>query len=365
MKIAMISSGSSIHVKKIANALVDRGNEITLYTLPNNDKLLADFDKRIRIVKLPIKGKMGYYLNAPFIRHELKKNPVDIINAHYASGYGTLARLVGKHPLALAVFGADVYEYPFKSKLNMNTVIKNLDYSDVITSTSYVMAEKVKTYYRKDRQIYVTPFGVDLNRFCPMPVQKDEGFEIGIVKKIEKKYGIEYLLEAMSILIETYKIEDCKLLVYGRGSALEEYKQLSEKMGLKNHVYFKGFIQNEKVPMALSHMDVACFPSIEDSESFGVAAVEAMACGIPVVASDASGFTEVIENGITGFIVKKRDSQTLAEALYKIYQMSTDERKKMGDAGILRVKNYYNFDDNMDEYESILLKTSKGNKNDN
>ena len=54
MKIAMISSGSSIHVKKIANGLAERGHEIILYTLPDHDKLITDFDSRIKIKKLPV-----------------------------------------------------------------------------------------------------------------------------------------------------------------------------------------------------------------------------------------------------------------------------------------------------------------------
>ena len=362
MKIAMISSGSSIHVKKIANALVERGHEITLYTLPNHNKLLGDFDKRIRVVKLPVKGKLGYYLNAPFIKSNLKKYPVDVVNSHYASGYGTLARLVGKHPLALAVFGADVYEYPFQSAMKMRTAIKNLDYADVITSTSHVMADKVREFYHKEREIIVTPFGVDLNRFYPVQVEKDDVFEIGIVKKIEKKYGIDYLLEAVKLLKSQYKIEKCRLVIYGRGSAVEEYKKLSEYMGLDDCVFFMGFIKNEKVPEALSHMDVACFPSVEDSESFGVAAVEAMACGVPVVASDASGFTEVVEDGVTGLIVPKRDSVALAEAIYKIYQMNPEERGKMSRAGIKRVIDLYNFENNMDTYEDAINIVLRGQK---
>ena len=362
MKIAMVSSGSSIHVKKIANVLIERGHDITLYTLPNNDKLLADLDANIKVVKLPIKGKLGYILNAPFIRKELRKKPVDVVNAHYASGYGTLARMVNVHPFALAVFGADVYEYPFQSKTKMKSVVKNLNCADVITSTSHVMADKVREFYHEKREIIVTPFGVDLGRFHPVEVEKDEYFEIGIVKKIEKKYGIEYLLEALKLLKSKYGVKKCRLVVYGRGSALEEYKQLTDNMGLEESVYFMGFVQNEKVPEVISHMDVACFPSVEDSESFGVAAVEAMACGVPVVASDASGFTEVIENGVTGLIVPKRDSAALAEALYKVYLMSPSERQEMGQEGIKRVAALYDFDRNMDTYEEALNTALRGRK---
>ena len=358
MKIAMISSGSSIHVKKIANELVRRGHEITLYTLPNNDKLLPDFDERIRIVKLPIKGKLGYFLNAPYIRQQLKKNPVDLINSHYASGYGTLARMVDRHPLALAVFGSDVFEYPYKSKFNMVTIIKNLDCADVITSTSQAMADKVRDFYHRKRPIYGTPFGVDLDWFHPVEVEKDDCFVIGIVKKIEKIYGYDYLLKAFKILREKYGVTNSRLSLYGRGSATEEYKAIAVSLGVSDSVYFKGFIQNEKVPEALCQMDVVCMPSIVD-ESFGVAAVEAMACGVPVVVSDAAGFVEVVKDGETGFVVPKKDAKQLAAMLYKLYQMGDAKRKEIGKAGVKRVQAFYNFSENMDVYEKAIKKALK------
>lgn len=353
MKIAFISSGSSIHVKKIANELANRGYEITLYTLPDNDKLLSNFEKRVQIVKLPIKGKLGYFLNAPFIRRHLKTHPVDIVNSHYASGYGTLARLVGKHPLALAVFGSDVFGYPFRSKMNMRMIIKNFDCADVISSTSQVMAEKIREFYHRERPIYVTPFGVDIQIFRAVTVKKDDCFEIGIIKKIEKIYGYEYLMKAFKLLKEEYGVKNTRLVIYGCGSAVEKYQALSRQLGISKNVIFRGFIQNETVPEALSRMDVVCMPSIVD-ESFGVAAVEAMACGVPVVASDASGFTEVIEDGVTGFIVPKKDEKALATALYRVYLMSEDKRNQMGQAGINRVHQLYNFMNNMDTYESAL-----------
>lgn len=329
MKIAFISSGNSIHVKKIANWLVNNNYDITLYTLPNQTKLLDDFDKKIKIVKLPFAGKKGYYLNVPFLRRQLKKGKYDLINCHYASGYGTMVRLTRIHPISLAVFGADVYDYPYKSKANMKRVIKNLDNADVITSTSNVMVKKVHEYYKNEKNIYVTPFGVDLNRFYPQDVKKDNVFEFGIVKKIEHKYGIDILLKAYKNFIDELPDSKTRLVIYGRGSAVEEYKELANKLGIDNSVEFKGFIQNELVPKVLSHMDVACFPSRLDSESFGVAAVEAMACGTPVIASDASGFTEVIEDGRTGIIVPKEDITAFKEAMKKMYFMDKEQRKQM------------------------------------
>lgn len=358
MKIAMISSGSSIHVKKIANAMAERGHQIRLYTLPNNNKLLMDFDQRIEIIKLPWKGKAGYLLNAPFIRKDLKKNSVDLVNAHYASGYGTLARLVGKHPCALAVFGSDVYEYPFKTHFNMCTIRNNLDFADVLTSTSHVMADQVKTFYHRNKHIYVTPFGVDLKIFHPQEKPRNKTFIFGIVKKIEPKYGIDILIRAYKKFCCTYPDDNTKLLIYGTGSAVGEYKRLAADLGLSDSVSFMGFIKNELVPEALSEMDVAVYSS-SSSESFGVAVVEAMACGVPVIASDASGFTEVMEEGKTGLLFPKKDVDALYQCMVKMYVMDPQERKRMGEAGAARVREYYDFDQNMDTYEEIMIKAVK------
>jgi glycosyltransferase involved in cell wall biosynthesis len=352
MRIAIVSSGSSIHVKKIANALCNRGHEIELFTLKGHEKLLKDFDRRVMIHVLPIKAPWGYYLNAPKLRRMLNDGHFDLLNSHYASGYGTLASLTKCHPFALAVFGSDVYEYPYKSKWHMKRVIKNFDCADVLTSTSNVMAAEVRKFYHKNRPIYVTPFGVDLNVFHPVDVVKDEGFEFGIVKKIEPKYGIKTLILAYQQFKKRHVTEKTRLVIYGRGSHLEEYKQLVTDEGLSDCVFFKGFIQNENVPQAFAKMHVAVFPS--ESESFGVAAVEAMGCGTPVIVSDASGFTEVVEDGKTGIIVPKKNVQALVIAMEKMYAMSDDQRSKIGAAGVKRVQCLYDFEENMDTYVAAI-----------
>lgn len=352
MRIAIVSSGNSIHVKKIANALCERGYEIELFTLKGHEKLLEDFDKRVKIHILPFRAPWGYYLNAPRLRQMLKRGHFDLLNSHYASGYGTLASLVKFHPFALAVFGSDVYEYPYKSKWHMRRMIKNLDSADVLTSTSHVMAAEVRKYYTKDRPIYVTPFGVDLKIFHPVEAERDDVFEFGIVKKIEPKYGIKTLIMAYQQFRENHPQDKTRLVIYGRGSYLEQYKLFVVEEGLSDFVIFKGFIQNEIVPQAFSKMDVALFPS--ESESFGVAAVEAMGCGTPVIVSDASGFTEVVEDGVTGIIVPKKNVQALVVAMEKMYAMSGDQRRKIGEAGAERVRRLYSFEENISTYVSAI-----------
>jgi L-malate glycosyltransferase len=357
MKIAFVSSGNSIHVKKLANGLVKHGHSVTLYTLSNHNKLIDDFNKKVKVVILPFGGKTGYYLNAPILRRSLLKNNYDIVNCHYVSGYGTLVRLANVHPIVTSVFGSDVYDYPFKSSSNMKRIIKNLDSAAVITSTSQVMANKVREYYKTDKHIYVTHFGIDINIFKPISKEKNDNnnaydcFTFGIVKKLEDKYGIGLLIKAFASFLENLEDKSrCKLIIYGRGSKENNYKALAKELNVQDFVIFKGYIQNELVPEALSKIDVVCLPSQEDSESFGVAAVEAMACAKPLIVSDASGFTEVVEDKICGFIIPKGDQNALIDKMKFCYEMSGDILENMGMNGYHRVQKMFNFEDNIMTY---------------
>lgn len=352
MNIAFVSSGNSIHVQKLANGLVKNGHSVTLYTLPNHTKLLNRFDGRVEINLLKFGGKLGYYLNMPLLTRMLKKGNYDLVNCHYVSGYGTLARLTHVQPLVASVFGSDVYDYPFKSKSNMKKIIKNLDAAKVITSTSQVMANKVKEYYDTPKPIYVTPFGVDTSIFKPHKKNMDSTiFTFGIVKKLEDKYGIGLLIEAFAKFLESVDVKSkYRLMIYGRGSQEAKYKELAKELEVKDYVFFEGFIQNELVPEALSQMDVGVLPSQIDSESFGVSAVEAMACGVPLIVSDASGFTEVVEDKVCGFIVPKSDKEALVEMMKHVVSMDKKELTSMGQNGYQRVHNLYDFEDNIITY---------------
>ena len=357
MNIAFISSGSSIHVKKLANGLIENGHKVTLYTLPNHTKLINQFNENVKIEILTFGGKKGYYLNVRELRKKLISNKFDLINCHYVSGYGTLARLTKVRPLVASVFGSDVYDYPFKSKSNMKRIIKNLDAANVITSTSQVMVNKLKEYYKTEKPTFVTHFGVDTNVFKPLNKDKlnSQKFTFGIVKKLEDKYGIGILIEAFGELVKKNKSnKEFQLQIYGRGSQENKYKDLSKKLGVDDKVHFNGFIKNELVPEVLNKIDVVCLPSVIDSESFGVSAVESMACAVPLIVSDASGFTEVVKNNKTGFIVPKGNLEELIEKMEMCVEMPSEELKRIGMNGYNRVKKMFDFNDNIQTYINAI-----------
>ena len=350
MKIAFISAANSSHTVKWVNALVRRGPEVRLYSLPDQTDQQGAIDSQVTVVYLKKGGFQGYFANKGQLRRELKAFAPDIVNAHFASGYGTLARCSKARPLLLSVWGSDVYDFPAISPLHRHIVTQNIRYANAVASTSHVMAQQVRRATGYDKHIYVTPFGVDCSRFCPAPVAH-EGLRVGTVKLLEAKYGMEYLIQGFADFLQQYS-GNATLSIYGKGSKKEELQAQINSLGMGASIKLMGAVPNNEVPEIINQLDLFVLPSVLDSESFGVSAVEAMACGVPVIASDVDGFRETVEDGVTGSIIKRRDSGAITQKLLELAE-NPAKREQLGKAGRERVLRLYDFDKNVDEMERI------------
>ena len=355
MKVLFLSNAKSIHTVKWVNALSGRGHEVHLAYKKDDYPVEKNIDNRVILHQLKNSGTKGYYLNSRELNKLYKTLKPDVVNAHYASGYGTLARHSKLKPLILSVWGSDVYDFPYHSKIKMKILKENINFAGKIASTSYSMAAQVEKIMGIKMDITVTPFGVDTDLFKPISTVKKD-FTFGIVKTLSKKYGIEYIIKAFKILLDRMEAESIpikpKFEVYGRGILEEELKELTKKLNISDRVYFNGYIPNINVPEAINGMDIFCLGSESESESFGVAAVEAMACAVPVIATDVSGFKEVMVNGETGFIVPRKDENAMAEAMYNL-MLNSELRKKMGKNGRKRVIELYDWKKNVDIMERL------------
>lgn len=359
MKIAFISAAQSIHIVRWANAMAARGHEVAVLTCKNHMPAQTEsYEEGVRIIPLKFSAPLGYYLNAGRLKKIVKKEKFDIINVHYASGYATLARRAKLKDALLNIWGSDVYEFPYASAFNMRTSKKNLAYFKGVASTSNCMARQAESIV--NREYFITPFGVDISLFKPMPELKPENEIIfGTVKTLSPKYGIEDTVKAFIILNKRLVAEGKKDIsdklryeIYGRGELKDKLQQLIDENSMQAKIKLCGYVQNSRLPEIYNRFTVCNCNSVSNSESFGVAAVEAMACGIPVQASDAEGFAEVVEDGVTGLIAPKGDTEAIAGNMYKLL---TDEklREQMSHSGVERVKRLYNWEENVDLMEEI------------
>ena len=365
MKILFLSDASSIHTKRWVNSIVEKGVTVHLFSLkpvnaadyPDHDFTFTHFNLQKRFGGL---SKLSYLKVLPELKKVSAGFKPDILHAHFATSYGLLGALSGFHPFVLSVWGSDVFDFPKKSFLHKTLLEYNLKKADKILSTSHVMAEETKNYTGKE--IEVTPFGIDTVKFAPEKADRTEltpfsenDIVTGTIKLLEKKYGINYLIEAFSMLCKKHLELPLKLLIVGDGSERKNLETLSETLGIKEKVYFAGMADYSKVPYFHKVIDIYAALSILDSESFGVAIVEAQGCGKPVVVSNVGGLPEVVEDGKTGFVVERKNAAAAAEKLEKLVLDST-LTEEMGKAGRERVLKLYDWNENVAQMMEIYNK---------
>ncbi|WP_316570466.1 glycosyltransferase [Neobacillus sp. YIM B06451] len=358
MKILLLAPGRSIHTHKWALFYKNNGIDVKVVTFA--DHYSEENAKEVETIQLPklLPGKLSYFSGVFSLRKILKELKPDILHAHYVSSYGFIGALAGYKPYYVSVWGRDIFQFPQQGSVNRKIVEYTLGKADTICSTSHVMAVETNKYTNK--HIYVTPFGVDLEKFKPLERPADEQGEdsiiIGTVKALSDKYGIADLIRAFAIVYEAYP--SSKLLIVGDGPQRAEYEQLARDLGISEATKFTGRVPNTEVPAYINQMNIFAVPSTEDSESFGVAAVEAMACGVPPVVSNVGGLPEVVIEGKTGYVVPKENPKQLSEAFLKLIR-EPETRQEMSVNGIRHVRENYDWTQNAADMVKLYRKTLK------
>lgn len=354
MKVLLVADARSVHTRRWALSLNESGVETVLYSIfPSPDDFFSSAGIRLHVFDMftyksasglkCIKGMVESHIKAVRdLRSVIDEEKPDILHAHYATSFGLIAALSGFHPFLISVWGSDVYRFPYQNFFNRMSVKYILKKADRIMSTSNVMARQTRQF--TDREIEVIPFGVDIGLFRPLSPCRDEAFMVGNVKSLSPVYGIDVLINAFSIVRKANPGREVKLMIVGDGPCRSEYEELCGTLGVKDSVVFTGRVPNERLPEYYNRFSVAV--SLSRSESFGVVAVEAMACGCPVVTSDAEGFTEVVADGETGFVVPRNDPGAAAEAIQKFID-DPFLREKMGRKGEERVRKMYDWKDSI------------------
>lgn len=349
MRIAILSAAKSIHTVRWVNSLAECGHAVALYSLPDHWIPGEVFSPRAEVHYLRRGSAAGYWLCGRELAALLVRFHPDVLSAHYATGYGTLARRCGFHPLLLSVWGSDVYEFPYEGCIHAQILRRNIENATAVASTSHAMARQVGRVCPGEKPFFITPFGVDTSVFSPRAdacPAGNGGFTVGTVKSLEPKYGIDDLVRAFALFHRRLEGEGrmmpdgVRLEIYGGGSQMESLRRLADALGIGGVTGFRGPVPHGRVPAVLRSFDIFCAPSVSDSESFGVAAVEAMACGVPVLVSDADGFREVVRDNETGLIVARRDPRLLADRMARLAG-DPGLRRRLGAAARAHVQREY------------------------
>ena len=339
MKICFLAPANSAHTKKWCRYFVSQGHSVDVVSFV--DDQIPDVSVHFIDTGAAAGGsdgeKLKYLLKASAVRKIVKSIRPDIVNAHYATSYGTVAALAGLKNYILSIWGSDIYEFPRKSLLHRALLKFSLAKAKYLFSTSRAMAEEAAKYTKKPFEI--TPFGVDMDLFSPGKRNSEHSdFVIGTVKSLAPAYGIDVLLKAAALVKEEHPQIPLKVRIAGNGPCQEEFHALASQLGIEDITQWLGFIPQEQAAAEWANMDVAVICS--NSESFGVSAVEAQSCGCPVVISDIPGLMEATIPEQSSIVIPRGNARAVANALVALYN-DQSLRKQMGIAGRAYVAQNY------------------------
>jgi glycosyltransferase involved in cell wall biosynthesis len=295
--------------------------------------------------------KLRYLTEGRSLKNILNQIHPDIIHAHYASSYGAACVSAKIDRYFLSVWGSDIYEFPHSSYFHQYLLSQSLKKASVLLSTSEVMAVEAQKYTSKTFEI--TPFGVDMNLFSPnrrtRPLN-DGRFIIGTVKTLNPIYGIKDILIASNIVVTRRPDIPLEISIAGKGSQEAELKDLCNKLQLTNRTSWLGYIDQNEAASAWANLDLAIIPSRK--ESFGVAAVEAQACGTPVITSDAPGLLESTIPGVTSVTIRSGDVDQLARCIEQLYD-APQSRAEMGAQGRMYACSRFEYNHCFEHVENL------------
>lgn len=263
----------------------------------------------------------------------VKRNEIEKIHAHWIIPQGLIAviykKLINKKiGVLLTVHGGDIFGIDNKlGKFLKKFVLNNVD---IITVVSNHIKKEVLKYTDKS-EIYIQPMGVDTKKFNPSNKSEKLKNELGIesffllfVGYISEKKGLEYLIKSMPKIIQKHK--QIKLVIIGDGILLNRIKQLAKDLSVDNNIVFLGPKSNSELPKYFATCDIFIGPSIiakgGDSEGFGIVFAEAASSGAHVVTTDFPAMREIIIDNETGYTVKQKNPDSIAERVLYIIKHS-------------------------------------------
>lgn len=352
-------AGTEIATYNIAKHLARRGHEVHVITaldtgLPKESTEEGIYVHRIFWQKIRFVGVISFWTKVFLV---LRKVNPDIIHAQSIGICipAFIAKKLLRKPYVVWGRGSDVYLPGKFTKSISKLVLKNAN--TVIALTDDMKREMQNIC---SREVSVIPNGIDLTSFGDLSrkearskLQIKEGEKVILfVGTLRPVKGVRYLIEAMSGVNQDHP--KAKLMLVGDGEEREELESLVEEFGLNERVKFIGRVQNEEIPQYMVASDVLVLPSL--SEGFPVTILEAMASGLPIVATKVGGLPEIIKDGENGILVESKSPDEIAE---KVLLILGDDglREKISGNNRGEAKRY-SWKSAVDKLEEIYQKSS-------
>ncbi len=293
-------AGTEIATYKMATHLARKGHEVHVITswdegLPKVHVENGFYIHRIPKLDIRFLGVITFWLKMVFEINNIKPNIVHG-QSLLMGPPAWIAKKIFGFPYVVWGQGSDVYSPGWFEKLTSRKILRDAD--AVLALTGHMKKEMTRIL---EREIVVVPNGIDLEEFLvPTKSFNYSNYKtIIFVGRLNPVKGVRYLIKAMRFVLE--KEPNCKLLIVGDGEERAELEALSVQLGIKESIQFAGAVPHEKVRTYLQQADVFVLPSL--SEGFPLVILEAMACGLLIVATRVGGIPDILKDGINGYLV--------------------------------------------------------------
>lgn len=276
---------------------------------------------RLKGINFKLNGRISEYPFLPYLSSVLKNIKPDVIHAHSHLFLTTFSAVKEakklRLPSVVTVHGVSAKRDAFTNFAQQSYlctvgkwIFKNATRIICLTISD---AYEVMKYGADRSKIRIVPNAVDLSLFKPSKKKSIDPLFVWVGRFVPEK-GLRYLVKAIEVVVRDCK--DAKFILIGDGPMLPMIKKMVKKSGLNDYVRFTGFMDPKSVSHVLSKATAFVFPSLK--EGMPKAVLEAMACGLPVIASKISGIDEFVTNGYNGLLVPPKDHQVLGEAIMNV-----------------------------------------------
>jgi len=355
MKIGIVCyptfGGSGVVATELGKALADRGHQVHFITY--NQPARLDFFSanlfyhEVSVSKYPLFDYQPYELAlASRMVDVVRFEKLDLLHVHYAIPHASAAFMAKQIlltygiyiPVVTTLHGTDI-TLVGKDRTFKPVVTFSINKSDGVTAVSQNLRDNTYEFFEIERDIKVIPNFIDLSRFS---LKAKDHFKKAIAPEGEKILihtsnfrRVKRTEDVIRIFAKVIQKIPSKLLMVGDGGERSDCEQLCRDLGVSDNVRFLG--KQDAIEEILSVGDLFLMPS--QSESFGLAALEAMACKVPVISSNAGGLPELNIDGVTGYLKDVGDVDGMAEKA--IYILEDEARlAQFKDNALARAKEF-------------------------
>lgn len=350
MNILMLSSefppvvgGIASHAHELSAALVKLGHKVTVVSRRRYNAFAYEKMDGIDVYRPDLMGNRLIYQwqLRRFIKRKLTIRQFDVIHVH------GIRPLVSSKGLGLPVVFTN-HSSGFLNRLNAkqkekDSIQKRMAHCAAVIAPSGELVEATQTIGYNGPVTYISN-AVDAGKFCPGPSElrqhlniPDQAVCVVLSRRLVEKNGVLYFARAIAKLDRS----DCYFIVAGDGNQREQFEAEIRGKPVWQRVRMLGRIPNNQMVSVYRAGQLLVLPSLMEATS--ISGLEGMACGLAVLGTRVGGIPEIVDEGVTGYLVPAADTEALSQALVKCLD-NKDSLKEMGSRGLARVQNEFTWD---------------------